>query len=45
MCGEQTVGAGWEQGDQGGGCVMVQEGEHGGWARVGVVEEQSLDSG
>ena len=37
MCGEQAVGVGREQGDQGGGCVMVQEGEDGGGARVGAV--------
>lgn len=34
MCGEQAVGVGREQGDQGGGCVMVQEGEDGGGAGV-----------
>ena len=31
-CGEQAVGVGREQGDQGGGCVMVQEGGDGGRA-------------
>lgn len=43
MCGEQAVGVGSQQGDQGGGCVMVQEGEDGGWARVGAVREKSLN--
>ena len=42
-CGEQAVGVGREQGDQGGGCVMVQEGEDGGWARVGAVRDKSLN--
>ena len=34
-CGEQAVGVGREQGDQGGGCMMVQEEEDRGGAGVG----------
>ena len=44
-CGEQAVGVGREQGDQGGGCVMVQEGGDGGRARVGAGRGVGFGSG